>query len=454
MLKKFHIGAMTIMDVMFIMMVLFLALFLRFENGFLLVYEELTWRYLMIVFCMALGIMFIFRLYHRLAGLVCRAHASPADKGDLKKVRDITAEDLLGRDVVAFQIDEISHYIKRRVILVTGAGGSIGSELCRQISRAGAAELLLLGRGENSIYEIHQELKANYPRQRYVPIIADVRDKKRLRRVFEMYKPEVVFHAAAHKHVPMMETQAEEAVKNNVFGTRNVAECADRAGCERFVLISTDKAVNPTSVMGATKRVAELILQEISERSNTKFAAVRFGNVLGSRGSVIPLFKKQIEMGGPVTVTHPEMTRYFMTIPEAAQLVLQAGELTLGGEVFLLDMGESVKIMDMAKSMIALHGLKAGVDVQIAFTGLRPGEKLYEELLTTEEGAVSTRYEKIFSAKITPLGRKSLQEGLRILEYTSDAQVILHTLKNLVPTYNSAILKDTIKEKVQRLAKV
>lgn len=363
-------------------------------------------------------------------------------KATLNQLRDIVLEDLLRRDAIRLDMQPIAAYLKGKTILVTGAGGSIGSELCRQISKIGAKEILLLGRGENSIYEIHQELKNKYQNQAYTPIIADVRDKKRLEDIFGAYKPDVVFHAAAHKHVPLMEAQPNEAIKNNVFGTKNLAEAADKSGCAAFVLISTDKAVNPTSVMGATKRIAELILQEINARSQTKYVTVRFGNVLGSRGSVVPLFKKQIAAGGPITITHPDMIRYFMTIPEATQLVLQAGSLASGGEVFLLDMGEPVKILDMAKDLIGLHGLEPDRDIKIAYTGLRPGEKLYEELLTAEEGTTSTKHEKIYAAKIQPMDKNLIYECLQILSRTSDRQTILETIKVLIPTYQSKLLEE------------
>ena len=291
----------------------------------------------------------------------------------MRRLRDIRLEDLLRREPIHLDFDKITHYIAGKTVLITGAGGSIGSELARQISRVGAKEILLLGRGENSIYEIYQELKVKFPTQSYRTIIANVTEKARMEEVFQQYNPEVVFHAAAHKHVPLMEMQPGEAVHNNVFGTKNVAELADTYGSEIFVLISTDKAVNPTSVMGATKRAAELVLQEINQNSATKFVTVRFGNVLGSRGSVVPLFERQIAAGGPVTVTHPEMTRFFMTIPEAVQLVLQAGSQAEGGEVFLFDMGEPVKINDMACDLIRLHGLTPNKDVNIIYTGMRPG---------------------------------------------------------------------------------
>ena len=360
----------------------------------------------------------------------------------MRRLRDIRLEDLLRREPIHLDFDKITHYIAGKTVLITGAGGSIGSELARQISRVGAKEILLLGRGENSIYEIYQELKVKFPTQSYRTIIANVTEKARMEEVFQQYNPEVVFHAAAHKHVPLMEMQPGEAVHNNVFGTKNVAELADTYGSEIFVLISTDKAVNPTSVMGATKRAAELVLQEINQNSATKFVTVRFGNVLGSRGSVVPLFERQIAAGGPVTVTHPEMTRFFMTIPEAVQLVLQAGSQAEGGEVFLFDMGEPVKINDMACDLIRLHGLTPNKDVNIIYTGMRPGEKLYEELLTSEEGTTSTKHKKIYKARISPLNTETLRENLKILSHTQDHIIILKTLQQMIPTYRSKQLED------------
>lgn len=363
------------------------------------------------------------------------------DKG-LRQLREIRLEDLLRRDPIELDFDKITHYIAGKTVLVTGAGGSIGSELSRQISRVGAKEILLLGRGENSIYEIYQELKMKFPEQNYRTIIANITDKVRMEEVFRQYHPQVVFHAAAHKHVPLMETQPAEAVQNNIFGTKNVAELADSYKSEIFVLISTDKAVNPTSVMGATKRTAELVLQEINQHSMTKFVAVRFGNVLGSRGSVVPLFERQIEAGGPVTVTDPEMTRFFMTIPEAVQLVLQAGSQAEGGEVFLFDMGDPVKINDMACDLIRLHGHVPNQDIRIVYTGLRPGEKLYEELLTNEEGTTSTKHKKIYKAKISPMEKGVLQNSLGVLKSTRDRMTILKALKCMIPTYKSKQLED------------
>ncbi len=357
------------------------------------------------------------------------------------EMREIRLEDLLRRKPIHLDFAKITNYIAGKTVLITGAGGSIGSEIARQISRVGAKEIILLGRGENSIYEIHQELKRKFPEQAYHTVIANITDKERMAKVFKLFHPQVVFHAAAHKHVPLMEIQPDEAIRNNVFGTQNVAELADKNHAEIFVLISTDKAVNPTSVMGATKRTAELVLQEINQRSNTKFVTVRFGNVLGSRGSVVPLFEKQIAAGGPVTVTDKEMTRFFMTIPEAVQLVLQAGSQAEGGEVFLFDMGKPVKIKDMAEDLIRLHGLTPDKDIKIVYTGLRPGEKLYEELLTSEEGTTSTKHKKIFKAQIQPLDENDLQQSLQILKDTNDKQVILKTLKHMIPTYKSKQLE-------------
>lgn len=320
-------------------------------------------------------------------------------KVSVKQLRDIQIEDLLGREPVDLDLDQIGAYLAGQTVLVTGAGGSIGSEICRQITRFRPKSIILLGHGENSIFEIEQELKRRHPGQHTVAVIVDVRDEHRIDRVFEQYRPDVVFHAAAHKHVPLMEANPEEALTNNVFGTRNVARAADKHGSKRFVMISTDKAVNPVSVMGMSKRVAEMVVQAIGSTSRTKFMAVRFGNVLGSRGSVVPMFRKQIAEGGPVTVTHPDMTRYFMTIPEAVQLVIQAGAMGQGGEVFVLDMGEPIKITRLAEEIIRLSGMEPGRDMEIVYTGVRPGEKLFEEILTTEEVATSTKHKKIYVAK-------------------------------------------------------
>ncbi|SMB88525.1 NDP-sugar epimerase, includes UDP-GlcNAc-inverting 4,6-dehydratase FlaA1 and capsular polysaccharide biosynthesis protein EpsC [Desulfonispora thiosulfatigenes DSM 11270] len=317
----------------------------------------------------------------------------------VNNIREVQVEDLLGRDPIKVDLQGISEYINDRVVLVTGAGGSIGSELCRQIARFSPSELLLLDISENTIYEIELELRSTHPDLKIYPLIKDIREKDSMERVFRQFKPKVVFHAAAHKHVPLMEHNPEEAIKNNVRGTYNVARSADKFGAERFVLISTDKAVNPTSVMGASKRVAEMIIQFMDKTSKTNFMAVRFGNVLGSKGSVVPLFKKQIREGGPVTVTHEEMVRFFMTIPEAVQLVIEAGSMSKGGEIFILDMGEPVKIIDLARTLIRLSGFEPEVDIDIEISGIRPGEKLYEELLISKEGCDATKHKRIYAEK-------------------------------------------------------
>ncbi|MYL30771.1 SDR family NAD(P)-dependent oxidoreductase [Halobacillus halophilus] len=316
----------------------------------------------------------------------------------VNQIRDVQIEDLLGREPVELDIDTIESEVKGRTVMVTGAGGSIGSEICRQLVKFQPARLILLGHGENSIYTIHMELKQLGLDTELVTVIADVQDRDRIFQVVEDYHPSYIYHAAAHKHVPLMEANPKEAVKNNVIGTKNVAEAAHYAGVKAFVLVSTDKAVNPPNVMGATKRIAEMVVQNLGRQSQTKFVAVRFGNVLGSRGSVIPLFKKQIAAGGPLTVTHPDMTRYFMTIPEASRLVLQAGALARGGEVFVLDMGEPVKIVDLAKNLIHLSGFTEE-QIPIQFSGIRPGEKMYEELLSDKEVNKKPVFPKIFIGK-------------------------------------------------------
>lgn len=334
---------------------------------------------------------------------------------DVKKIRDVNIEDLLGRDSVTVNLTEICKYISSEVVMVTGGGGSIGTELCRQIAKFSPKQLIILDIYENNAYEIQQELLRNYENLNLEVIIASIRDRKRMESIFKKYRPGVIFHAAAHKHVPLMEANPAEAIKNNVFGTLNVAECADKYGSKRFVLISTDKAVNPTNIMGASKRTAEMIIQSIDKKSKTEFVAVRFGNVLGSNGSVIPHFKNQIADGGPVTVTHPEIIRYFMTIPEAVQLVIQAGSMAKGGEIFILDMGEPVKIVDLARDLIRLSGFEPDKDIKIKYTGLRPGEKLYEELLLAEEGISQTRHEKIFIGKPILLDSNDLYNKLNWL---------------------------------------
>lgn len=329
-------------------------------------------------------------------------------KVSVTSFRDVEVEDLLGRDPIELDLESISAKLAGKTILVTGAGGSIGSEICRQVSQFKPKKLVLLGHGENSIYQINMELQNQYKHAfEIVPVIADVQDKNRIFEVMEEHKPNVVYHAAAHKHVPMMEYNPKEAVKNNIFGTKNVAEAAGTFGVDTFVLISTDKAVNPTNVMGATKRCAELIIQEMDQEYNTKYVAVRFGNVLGSRGSVIPLFKKQIQEGGPITVTHPDITRYFMTIPEASRLVIQAGSLARGGEIFVLDMGEPVKIVDLAKNLIRLSGYTED-EIGIVYSGLRPGEKMYEELLNENEIYPEQVFPKIHIGKAKLVGQEKL----------------------------------------------
>lgn len=358
-------------------------------------------------------------------------------KVSIKRLRDVKIEDLLGREPVKVNLEEISGYLKDKVVLVTGGGGSIGSELCRQIARFKPKELLIFDISENNVYKLEFDLKKLFPDLKYTPLIGSIRDRARLEYIFDKYRPHVVFHAAAHKHVPLMELNATEAIKNNVFGTLNVAELADKYYAERFTLISTDKAVNPTNIMGASKRIAEIIIQIMSMKSSTVFSAVRFGNVLGSEGSVVPLFKKQIENGGPVTVTHPDVIRYFMTIPEAVQLVIQAGAMAKGGEIFILDMGEPVKIADLARDMIRLSGLEPDVDIEIEYIGLRPGEKLYEELLLNEEGITATKYKKIFIAKPTFTNGETFEKelsNLRELIFNSNSEV-KDIIKRIVPNY-------------------
>ncbi|MGG7178140.1 polysaccharide biosynthesis protein [Clostridium paraputrificum] len=365
----------------------------------------------------------------------------------LNKMRDVDLRDLLGRDPIELDKSGIEQYIKGSTVLVTGAGGSIGSELCRQIARFEPKLLILLDIYENSVYDLQNELSRKIPELNKEVIIASVREKDRLNQIFEAYRPEVVFHAAAHKHVPLMEGSPAEAIKNNAGGTKNLVECADSFGVRRFVLISTDKAVNPTNVMGATKRLCEMIVQAKNKESKTEFVAVRFGNVLGSNGSVVPLFKEQIAEGGPVTLTHKDITRYFMLIPEAAQLVLQAGAYAKGGEIFVLDMGDPVRIYDLAESLIRLSGYEPHKEIQIKVVGLRPGEKLYEELLMDEEGLTQTEHKKIFIGKP---GRYSYSEisskvdKLLQVAHNSDTNVIKEELKKVVPTYHNP--KDCKKE--------
>lgn len=354
------------------------------------------------------------------------------------QLRDVQVEDLLHREPVELNLHEITGYLHGRVVLVTGAGGTVGSELCRQVARFGPRLIVLLGRGENSVYETDLSLSDLYPKVDRVLVVADVRDRRRIESVFSCYRPEVVFHAAAHKHVPLMERSPDEAFSNNVIGTLNVAGAADRFKSKVFVLISTDKAVNPKSIMGATKRAAEVIVQKINKQSRTKFAAVRFGNVLGSRGSVVPLFKRQIAAGGPVTVTDPEMKRYFMTVPEAVQLVIQAGAISDGGEIFLLDMGEPLKIVDLAMDLIKLSGLSPEKDIPIIFTGSRPGEKLFEELVTGGEQIRKTCHERIMVAESRdslPLSTDEMILELERLAQYLDKKEALKLLRILVPEF-------------------
>jgi len=357
----------------------------------------------------------------------------------LNQIRAVAIEDLLGREPVSLDMEAISQAMHGHAVVVSGAGGSIGSELCRQVCRFGPAALLLVERNENALFQVHRELAASHPEVPLVPLLADVGDGPRMEEIFAHHRPSVVLHAAAHKHVPMMEWNPGEAVKNNVFGTRALADLSDRFGVERFVMISTDKAVNPTSVMGATKRVAEIYVQALSQRSRTRFVTVRFGNVLGSAGSVIPIFKEQIAAGGPVTVTHPEMKRYFMTIPEASQLVLQAGMMGDGGEIFVLDMGEPVRIADLARDLVTLSGLKPDEDVEIRYTGVRPGEKLFEELAVDAENADKTRHPKIFVGRFRPYPWAMVEHGLERLREVGEGtrEEVRARLAEVVPEYRS-----------------
>ena len=362
------------------------------------------------------------------------------NKNMFQNLRDVDIEDILGRDPVVLDNKKITSLIEGQTVLVTGAGGSIGSELCRQIIKYNPRTLVMLDIYENNLYDLELELKAQYKHIDIQAIIGSVRDIKRLESIFEKYNPYLVFHAAAHKHVPLMETSPLEAIKNNVFGTYNVANCADKYNVRKMILVSTDKAVNPTNIMGATKRLCEMIIQVKNKNSKTDYAAVRFGNVLGSNGSVVPIFKKQIENGGPVTVTHKDIIRYFMTIPEATQLILQAMSYAEGGEIFVLDMGEPVKIYDLAVSLIKLSGLEPNIDIPIVFTGLRPGEKLYEELLMKEEGLRKTENKKIYIGKLTDLNEKDISEKLEKLkklvqDENTPIEDIKQVIHDVVPTY-------------------
>ena len=359
-------------------------------------------------------------------------------KLDIKTIRDVQIEDLLGRDEVKLDIDGISTFIDSKVVMVTGGGGSIGSELCRQIACFNPKELLVIDIYENNLYDLQQEMLKTYENLNFTPIISSVRDKSRIDEIIGEKKPSIIFHAAAHKHVPLMENNPKDAVKNNVLGTLNVVQAAHTFGVEKFVLISTDKAVNPTNVMGATKRIAEIIIQTYNSISKTDYVAVRFGNVLGSSGSVIPLFKKQIEDGGPVTVTDERIIRYFMTIPEACNLVLEAAEMAKGGEIFVLDMGEPVKIMDLARDIIHLSGYEPEVDIAIEIVGLRPGEKLYEELLIDSENMERTKNKKIFIDKPMEFDYNRVSFQLTALRNSLDSEDIMdikYKLSNMVPSY-------------------
>ena len=356
---------------------------------------------------------------------------------DVSMLRDVSIEDLLGREPVDLHMEKIGNYITGKVIIVTGGGGSIGSEICRQVALHDPKQLIIVDIYENNAYNIQLELKKNYPKLNLETLIASVRDKKRIEDIFETYHPEIVYHAAAHKHVPLMEDSPDEAIKNNVLGTYNVASAANKFHVKKMVLISTDKAVRPTNVMGASKRICEMIIQMFAQISPTEYAAVRFGNVLGSNGSVIPIFRQQIKNGGPVTVTHPDIIRYFMTIPEAVNLVLQCGAYAKGGEIFILDMGEPVKILDLAKKMIRLSGHVPGEDIKIEFTGLRPGEKLYEELLINEDNLVETENDRIF---VVQMGNIDVDETgrkiNRLIERAYDeSRDIREEIKEIVPEY-------------------
>lgn len=364
----------------------------------------------------------------------------------VQKIRDVDVLDLLGRDSVQVDLSQIAEYLSGKTVLVTGGGGSIGSELCRQIAGHRPKRLVIFDIYENNAYDIQQELRRTHPGLELITLIGSVRDTERVNMLFETYRPEIVFHAAAHKHVPLMEDSPNEAIKNNVFGTYHVAKAADRYGTKTFVLISTDKAVNPTNVMGASKRICEMIVQTMANRSATKFVAVRFGNVLGSNGSVIPLFKRQIAEGGPVTVTHPDIIRYFMTIPEAVQLVLQAGAYANRGEIFVLDMGEPVRIDDLARNLIRLSGFTPDEDIEIRYTGLRPGEKLFEEMLMDEEGLRETANKLIHIGQPIRISEEHFLEQLAQLETACEqnSPQIRALIARIVPTYHRAAVTQTV----------
>ena len=360
-----------------------------------------------------------------------------SEKVSVSQLKDVEVQDLLGRAPIQVNLEEIYRYIGGKVVLVTGGGGSIGSELCRQIAKSKPAQLIIFDVYENNLYDIQLELRRTHPELNLVALVGSVRNTKRIESVMATYRPDIVFHAAAHKHVPLMEDSPNEAIKNNVLGTYKTATAAARAGVKKFVLISTDKAVNPTNIMGASKRLCEMVVQMMNRRSETDFVAVRFGNVLGSNGSVIPLFKKQIAAGGPVTVTHPDIIRYFMTIPEAVSLVLQAGYYAKGGEIFILDMGQPVRIADMARNLIRLSGYEPDVDIKIVYTGLRPGEKLFEELLMKEEGLQSTDNHLIHIGRPIEMDDEQFIAELAELRRACEGEAgdIKEIVERIVPTY-------------------
>jgi len=360
-------------------------------------------------------------------------------KVTFSQVRKVEVKDILSRETIKLDLERISHYVSGKRILITGAGGSIGSELCRQLTRFNPGLLILFGRGEFSLYNIEKELREKYPSVSAVPVIANIRDESRTRMVLSYYRPSVIFHVAAHKHVPLMEANPCEAIKNNVVGSRILMEAAEDYGVKRFVLISTDKAVNPVNFMGVSKRIAELLIQSMAKRSKCNFSGVRFGNVLESRGSVVPLFKQQIEKGGPITITHPEVTRYFMTVSEAAQLVIQAGAMGKGGEIFVLNMGEPVKIIDLARDLIRLSGFEPEVDIDIKTTGLRPGEKMHEKLIAEKEKVQTTQHEKILIIKPNDVEPERLNEKVKELEKLAaeeDIQGLVRKIREIVPEFN------------------
>ncbi|AEJ41828.1 polysaccharide biosynthesis protein CapD [Sulfobacillus acidophilus TPY] len=360
----------------------------------------------------------------------------------VRQIRDVQIEDLLQREPAVIDLGEIAGYITGRVVMVTGAGGTIGSELARQVAPFAPRQLVLLGLDETSIFEIDRDMRLRFPDVPVVPIVADLRDRGRLERIFGAYRPQVIFHAAAHKHVPLMEQQPDEAIDNNVAALWQLADMSHRQGVETFVFISTDKAVNPTSVYGATKRIGELLVRVYASRSSTRFVTVRFGNVLGSRGSVIPIFQQQIAQGGPVTVTHPDMVRYFMTVSEACQLVIQAGAMGSSGEIYVLDMGEPIRILDLATNLIRLSGLRPGVDIDIVFTGIRPGEKLYEELLTAEDETRTTRHERIFVHNEPPVNASDMLGKIEtLIRRAADVSrpELMALIQAIVPEYQPAL---------------